>query len=236
MITTNGRQPAAEGPPTAAEMLAWSRGELPADQARRIEERLAAFPELAAVYSDPFPADDAQPDDPHYLSPDQVGARWSAFKREVHRDEPRVVRFPQILNAVAAVLILVLGGLLWQSQMKVRKLENELSTPRTPREYFLPVDGYRGRAPAGPPLERGDAKLAFAFTNGPYYETYEARIVDMKRGRTLWTKSGIQPNEAGEFEILLLDRFLQPGEYRIELYGTAGGKRSRLATYTFRTE
>jgi hypothetical protein len=42
-------------PPTAEEMLAYSRGEMSAEEEERIRELLVAYPELARMNSAPFP-------------------------------------------------------------------------------------------------------------------------------------------------------------------------------------
>ena len=50
-------------PPTAEEMLAYSRGELSGETAGRVRAWLAGNPDLVRALMEPFPADDAKPGD-----------------------------------------------------------------------------------------------------------------------------------------------------------------------------
>ena len=227
-------------PPTAEEMLSYTRGELAPDEAARVRQRLDAHPDLARAYTEPFPADDLQPGDPYYVSEAQLDQRWAAFKKDVHPDEGgRVVEFPRFLSAIAAGLIVVLGALLVASQTKVRRLENELATPRVVREYAIPSDGYRGGPGETPTVAADDARIVIQFT-GVHFSDYRAEIRDLSSTppSRLWDRSGMIRDENDEFEVVIPRQFLQRGgKYQVVLYGVDGVKEEeRLATYTFKVE
>lgn len=226
-------------PPTAEEMLSYTRGELAPDEAAQVRQRLEAHPDLARAYTEPFPADDLEPGDPYYLSDAQLDQRWAAFRKQTPAEGGRVVEFPRYLSAIAAALIVVLGALLVASQMKVRRLESELTAPRVIREYILPSDGYRGGPGETPTVSAADAKVVFQFT-GVHFAAYRAEILDLTADppRRLWDRSGIIRDENDEFEVVLPRQFLQRGgRYQVVLFGVDGVKEEeRLATYTFRVE
>ena len=237
---TTPATPHLNEPPTAEEMLSYTRGELAPDEAARVRKRLEAYPDLARAYTEPFPADDLRPGDPYYVSEAQLDQRWAAFKKDVHPHEGgRVVEFPRFLSAIAAGLIVVLGALLVASQTKVRRLEHELATPRVIREYAIPSDGYRGGPGETPTIADADARIVIQFT-GVHFADYRAEIRDLSSTPPprLWDRSGMIRDENDEFEVLIPRQFLQRGgRYQVVLYGIDGVKEEeRLATYTFKVE
>ncbi len=67
-------------PPTVDELLAYERGELPKEDAERVQQLLVAYPELARAYATPFPSGDAQPGDSDYVGNDVIDSQWNAFR------------------------------------------------------------------------------------------------------------------------------------------------------------
>ena len=227
------RQAEPNEPPTAETMLAYSRGTLPPAEAARVWEQLQQYPELARAYTDPFPAAGAEEGDPEYVSEEEIGRRWASFSKEIERERGgRVIPFPRIVSAIAAALIVVLGSLLWQSQLQVRRLRSELEAPHILREVVLSEDGtFRGGGPARQTVSGKALKLVLV-TNADHHERYEAELVDTAASpaRALWKKE-VQRSEEDEFEITLLS--IEPGRYEIVLHGISGAKSERLGAYSF---
>jgi hypothetical protein len=214
-------------PPTAEEMLAYSRGELTTEEAARVRERLQQYPELARAYTEPFPAAGAEPGDPHYVSDEEIDRRWASFNATAGGG---VIWFPRFVRAIAAALIVVLGGLLWQSQMKVRRLENELAQPRVLTTLTLSEDvAFRGRGPEKASVPGKDLKLVL-LTNADHFDQYKAELRHAGSSRTIWERSVVR-SEDDEVEITLLR--IEPGRYEIVLYGSTGPKTQRLGGYSF---
>src|SRR5215212_5892851 len=71
-------------PPTAEELLAYTRGELAPDEAERIRELLVAYPELAQALTEPFPEEDAKRGDADFLSDEQVAKNWASLQQRIH--------------------------------------------------------------------------------------------------------------------------------------------------------
>jgi hypothetical protein len=220
-------------PPTAEEMFAYSDGTLPAEEAARVWERLQQYPELARAYTEPFPAAGAEAGDPHHLSGDEIGRRWESFRTRIPEERGgRVIQFPRTLSSIAAVLILALGGLLWQSQMKIRRLQSELAQPHMLREVVLDEDAaFRGRGPARAVVSGKDLKLVL-LTNADHHEHYDAELRDISTqpGKPRW-RERVERTEEDEVEITLLR--IEPGQYEIVLYGITGDKTQRLGAYSF---
>ena len=215
-------------PPTAEQMLAYSRGELSADEAARVWERLQEYPDLARAYTDPFPEAGAVPGDEDYVSDEEIGRRWVSFEKKVQRG--RVVQFPRVLSAIAAALVVLLGGLLWQSQMKVRSLQRELDQPRALTEVVLNEDGgYRG-ASSEPTITAGQAVNLVLQTNADHHDEYRAQLRTAGSREVQW-EDAVQRSEVDDFRVTLLR--VQPGRYEVVLFGTTNGKRTLLGTYFF---
>src|SRR5687767_1942442 len=103
-------------PPTAEEMLAYTRGELSPEQEARVRQLLVSYPELVHTLTALFPTDD---DDS--LSRDEVSKRWTSFRSQIHGKETRggkVLQFWRASTALAAGLALVFGGLLWREMSR----------------------------------------------------------------------------------------------------------------------
>lgn len=230
MNTHSDRQAEHDQPPTAEEMLAHSRGELTAEEAARVWERLQQYPELARAYTDPFPEAGAEPGDPGYVSEAEIDQRWTAFSRHIDRGRGRVVQFPRIVSAVAAGIIVLLGGLLWQSQMKVRRLQTELAAPRVLEAVVLEEEApSRGGAAATRVVSGKDLRLVL-LTSADHHDRYEAELRKVDSSQAVWRRS-VERTEDDEFEITLLR--IEPGRYEIVLYGSTGGRTQRLGAYSF---
>jgi hypothetical protein len=210
-------------PPTGEEIEAYLAGELSAEEAEKLQERLAAHPDIARLVAAPFPAAD---------DPEVVG-----YMRYRSR-EPRVLLFWRTTAIAASVMVAVFGGLLVQTQTKTRRLARELTRPHSDLENALLLpDGQRGKPsderPITLPAAGEDILVMPALINEPQFPTYRIDIVDLNQPtpRTIWSRSGLRRRTDDTFEILLPRAFLAPGIYEIVVFGV-DGTNEQLAKYT----
>ena len=224
-------------PPSAEVLLAYSRGELSHEEEERVAELLACYPEVARALTQPFPADDAKPGEPGYVSDAEVEARWSMLQDRMHgtrvpASQPvgRVLQFWRFTSGLAAALAVAFGAMLWQAR-------SELGMPQmaAAQEVLIP-DRTRGADTDTPttvtPGGESYVIVAPVITEQPFTQ-FRLSIVD-ESNRSLWT-SGPQPKPAGDNLAIVVPRaFLRPGRYQVVLSGVAAGGDQRLETYSLR--
>jgi hypothetical protein len=218
-------------PPTAEEMLAYTRGELSPEDEARVQERLVAYPELLQTLTAPFP-EAAQPGDPDYVSDAEFAKQWKRpAVASVHPLVPRFWRNATL--ALAASLICVFGALLWQMRSNVGL--NGLGPRMSGDEQMLYPDGRRGPGGSADTITtEGDAQLSLPLVSRTTYAAYRIELVDAAQKR-LWDSGSVQPRaDAEKFTVIVPHAFLDAGQYRFVLYGIEGGREERLTVYTFR--
>src|SRR5204863_147400 len=95
-------------PPTADEVLAYTRGELPPEEEASVRERLLCHPDLVRTLTEPFPAEGAKRGDPDYLTDAEYEFHWAAMQKKMQKpvqpvSQPgRVLHFWRFAAAVAA--------------------------------------------------------------------------------------------------------------------------------------
>jgi hypothetical protein len=219
-------------PPTAEEMLAFTRGELTAEEAARIRERLIAHPELVRTLTAPFP-EPAEPGHPDYLSDDEFAERWAALQKRRQRPEGgRVLQFWRAFGAIAAALAVVFGTMLWRERMELRK-------PRAVWEQLdLYPDGRRGPGGESNQLTAGGDSVLLLPELGtdPSIDSYRAEIVDaaVDPPRMVWKSDALHRSDNGSLVILVRRDFFKPGKYQLRVYGITGARQEPLSTYTIR--
>jgi hypothetical protein len=141
-------------PPTAEEMLAYSRGEMSTEEEERIRDLLVAYPELARMYSAPFPEEPEAG-----VSKEAIEESWRNVQGRlgvtVMPVRARVRNY--IPTTIAAALALVFLGLYMQAESRARDIARSCNIPRVlgaPQE--LDPDGNRG--PAAGTLLRKDGE------------------------------------------------------------------------------
>jgi hypothetical protein len=219
-------------PPTAEEMLAYTRGELSPEDQARVRERLISYPELLRTLTAEFPAEGAEPSDPDYLSDEEYAVHWASLQKRMPRAAAggRVLQFWRWTAGVAAAIALILGGALWQAIHRIAQ-------PRVVADQqVLFPDGRRGGGEAVTPLTgHGDSALLVIPLSGPHdYQRYRLELIDAESRRTLWRSAILAPPENDTFAILVPRAFLHPGICRIAVYGISGATEERLATSSFR--
>jgi hypothetical protein len=238
-------------PPTAEKLLAYSRGELSAEEEARVRELLVCDPDLARSFTIAFPTEGATPGDPDYLTDAEFAKHWEFLQKRAHGAKAgtqpsaggRVLQFWQRTSAaLAAALVLAFGGLLWQAQSRAR-LAKELAEPRVAsEEQLLLPDGQRGGGDGSATLStEGDfyllvVPLIVPPANGGQIARNRLQIVDLSANPPLplWSSTALQRRDNDTFAILVPRTFLKPGKYQIVLYGADGGREERLTSYSLR--
>jgi hypothetical protein len=233
-------------PPTAEEMLAFSRGELTDSEEERIRDLLVAYPELARMYREPFP-DAPRLGDEDHVSEAQVGAGWRALQQRLPsgpiavastRDEAQRghVRFQYVPTAIAAALAIVFFGLFVQAERRARYHAQQGMAPRmlaAPQE--LDPDGNRGPGAATMLRKDGEAYLLKPrLINQVRYAHYQVELRDAS-GAVLWSNKNAQRDEDDAFQLVVPHAFLREGEtYRLGIFGVDGETREQVGSYDLR--
>ncbi|HEX7152508.1 MAG TPA: hypothetical protein VF618_13555 [Thermoanaerobaculia bacterium] len=217
------REAAGSPPPLPSdeELLAYSNGELPPDRAARVREALAHYPDLAQALAQPFP-EEVKPDDPDYLPPDELARQWERLRRDVHAGarppEGKVLQFWRTTTALAAMLALVFGGLLWRAR-------SELGEPQA--NEAIEFQNRRG-APVVPAIASG-RRVTLTVPVAPDYEQYQVEL----RGAAAPWRSRRLPHPAGDSLAVTIPHNLPPGQYEVVLYGIRGETVEQVGTHTF---
>jgi hypothetical protein len=215
-------------PPSTETILAYSRGELSGDEEARVRELLACYPELAGALTIPF----GESDPP---LPEQVIARqWRSFRQQLPVPHPVPWIWPASA-ALAAVLALTFGALLWQAQ-------SEFARPRViAAEQILNSHaerGGRGGATTVLSADAGDVLLIASLNNQPRFAAYRIDVTEVAgtTRRQRWSTIAAMHAYDDGLRILIPPATLKPGEYEIVVYGIEAGSPRQLARYPVRVE
>lgn len=215
-------------PPTAEEMLAYDRGELNAEEEERIRDLLVAYPELARMYSAPFPEEPEAG-----VSNEAINHGWEDVQRRlgitVMPTHARMRNY--IPTTIAAALALVFFGLFVQADSRARDNARGCDLPRVlgaPQE--LEAGSIRGGGSPTTLRKDGDAYLLKPqLFNQVHYPDYSIELHD-KNG-AVWASPSAQPDEKGAFQIVIPHSFLRPGVYQLRIFGVDGEGRREVGKY-----
>lgn len=214
-------------PPTAEEMLAYSRGELSGEKEERVRELLVAYPELARALTEPFPVDGE-------LSDAELDRQWTSMQERIHGGG-RVLQFRYAWTAIAAALAIVFAGLYWQAETKARRLTRELTMPRAAGEstVLLP-EGRRGAGDGAVTVTAdGDViALQVPLIGEPRHSTFRLEL--QSDSRPLWSSKAVRPDRENSFLIFVPREFVKPGRYRVVVYGVNGAGEQQVESYAMR--
>jgi len=215
-------------PPTAEEVLAYTRGELAPDEEARIRERLIAYPELVRTLTAPFP-EGAEPDHPDYLSDHEFARHWNALQKRRQRPD-RGLQFWRAFGTIAAALAVVFGALLWRAQTELKKPQAVWE------QQELYPDGRRGVEGQPTTLtSNGESYLLVPVLGTELAaDKLRAEITAMNPPQTVWSGKPVPRTANGSFVILVPRDSLKPGTYRLVVYGITGERQEPLSSYTFR--
>lgn len=202
-------------PPSAEEVEALFRGDLGEEEAERVRQALAYYPDMVRAMTD------------QQLAADLAAADAAS----------NVVPFPQrrLVAIAAGILVaLLLGGVYFQSR--------DTTAPRQLVVRVLDPDGVKGGtrgAPAQTPISLAtgtDYLLKPLFQPERTYGDYRLELVDLGTSppRRVWSRDGVRRAADGSFPAELRDVSLEPGLHELVLYGVEGNQTERLATYTIR--
>jgi hypothetical protein len=219
-------------PPTADELLAYSRGELSESEEEEVRDRLVAYPELARMYAAPFP------EEGDVVSENQQHDDWNALQRRLghpalNAQRGRVLFFRYAPVSVAAALALLFFGLFVQAERNARYHAAQSTSPRIladPQE--LDPDG--DRSANTPTMLRKDGEVYLLkprLINQVRYPHYAIELRDASDAR-LWQNNSAQPDEYDSFQIVVPHAFLLPGEkYKLKVFGMDGNVKKELGSY-----
>jgi len=225
-------------PPTADEVLAYTRGELSPAEEASVRERLVCHPELMRTLTEPFPAEGAKRGDPDYLTDAEYEFHWAALRGRMQKRAPlpatsapaRVLRIWRAAAAIAAALAVVFGASLWQANL--RRAE-----PRVVSEQqVLFPDGRRGGGQEAATLSaQGDSVLlVIPLIGQSEYQRYRLEIVNTASDKSAWKSEPLALRDDETFTLLVSRRFLDPGTYEVVVSGITGATEEKVATYSLR--
>jgi hypothetical protein len=216
-------------PPTAEEMLAYGRGELSADEEERIRDLLVAYPELARMYSAPFPEEPEQK-----VADEAIAAGFQDVQRRLAG--PALTRRAPVRHyiptTIAAALALVFFGLYVQAENRARDNARGRDVPYVlgaPQE--LDPDGSRGGGAPTPLRKDGEAYLLEPhLINQLRFAHYTIELHD--QSGVVWTSHSAEPDGNGAFLIAIPHGFLRAGiTYQLQIFGVDGQARRPLGSY-----
>jgi hypothetical protein len=228
-------------PPTAEEMLAFSRGELSESEEERIRDLIAVYPELARMYNEPFPEEGDE------VTDDEMRSSWEALQQRlgkrsgstIAREEAqrgRVVFMRYIPTAVAAMLAVVFFGLFVRAEKRARYFADESRRPRV-LGIAQQLDPNANRGPEAATVLEQDGEVYLlqpTLSTQVHYPHYQLDLRD-ENGALLWENRDAKPvleNEVEVFRIAVPHELFQPGEtYQLRIFGLDGGSPRELGIY-----
>ena len=228
----------AGAPPTAEEVLAFTRGELSPAEEASVRERLVCHPDLMRTLTAPFPAEGAKRGDPDYMTDAEYEFHWASLRRKMQRSAPpaiasgpgRALHIWRFAAAIAAAIAVVLGASLWQANLK-------LAEPRivSEQQVIFP-DGRRGGNQQAAVLsERGDSVLlVIPLIEQTEYQRYRLELVDTASRNSIWKSQPLAQRDDETFTLLVSRRSLKPGTYEVVVSGLTGETEEKIATYSVR--
>lgn len=226
-LIAKGRERVGD-PPSPETLVAYSRGELPENEAERVRESLAYYPDLAEALAR---KEQSREHSAPYLSKKQRDDDWRLLQQQLsvqHGPPPETSRRWQWLAAASVVVAIVCAGEWFQTWRDLRRPHTDLQRI----EIF--DDSARGPTPALQAVRVSPAThyvvLALMLAAQPDASQFRAEIVDLRPSppRVIWS-GALHRGRDGSFTIEVARTFLPPGPYKINLY--QNNEREPVATY-----
>jgi hypothetical protein len=209
------------GPPTPEQISALLRGELSETEAARVRALAVYYPALTDVLLAKEPSDDGVP-----LSRDELEGRWESLQRRLPKPGVR-----HWLPLVAMLMVGFVAGLI------VPSFRRDLPRTFGVSHELHPLDVRRGTAEGRPHLLRGDEReylLVLMLGRDTGHRHYRIDIIAPgSSSKVIWRSPAMARVESRPFTIAVPRTFLDPGTYRVELYGL-DGEPNHLASYLVR--
>jgi hypothetical protein len=161
-VLERGRERAGD-PPTPEELVAWSRGKLPENEAERIRELLAYYPDLAQALAE---GDAAADDEPPILTREHLATDWELLQERMSPTvRPHVAAAAsstmssdrRIWLIAALIPTFLFAGLWVQSRLTIRTLQQQLVQPRTNLERVVLLENMTRGGSAATPVKLQDS-------------------------------------------------------------------------------
>lgn len=218
-------------PPTLEESRAFLEGKLPPEEEARVRELLIWHPDLARTLVEPFPDERARPGEAGFVSEVELARRWKSLQKKIRRSdapEPRSLELWRASAALAAMLAIVFGALLWRAESESDRLRRELSEPRIVSDRRDLGAATRGAGAAAADAG-GDMVLVAPHFDHPGYERYRVEMAGGDPPRTLWSETARLSGY--RFSIVVPREFLKPGRYHVTVYGIDRAGERKLESY-----
>lgn len=191
-------------PPTAEEMLAYSRGELQGEEEERVRALLVTYPELLRALQTDF--------------------------EDVPKKEARVFQFSRYLAPIAAAVAVILGVMLWRAQSQVNepRFVDWQHETLEPANYRGPADGVKTLS-----SDADVYVLDILLSDERQFSSYRVDLVEGATRRVIWSRTSARP-EGDTFSLLVPRTKLRTGRYDAVVYGIGDQGSQQLASYPFR--
>jgi hypothetical protein len=230
--------------PNPEHLAAYHAGELPLEDAERLQDHLVTCRECAGLLLDLDRL--ADPEFGAEAIPEAVKVDlWQRVAADIRKEDsaPAPVvplrrpapRWPQAL--AAALLAAVLGLSLWV--VSLRQTVHDLSQPQLNAPVLdLYAGAVRSETNTPVPSVPPDVEVFTVVLNPAGQRRYDQYRVEIARegGGVVWSGEGLEPNPFGSFSLTLSRQRLEPGEYRFRLFGRSGGAEQRIEDYGLRVE
>jgi len=226
-------------PPTVETMLAYTRGELNPEEEERVRALLVCYPDLARGLAEPFPAQDSNDGVPE-LTDAEFAPRWAALQARMNAEgapaaqgtvvsfaDAAARRWRRASAALAAGLMLAVGGLLWQGQRTA-------SGPMLTKTVSVTEGNSRGAGGVMPVTPAGKA-VGFRLQPGRQdILHWRLELVNAETSAVLWSEK-TDLDDDGAFHLTVPSAMLQPGRYQVIAYSVGSdGKEQRETEFNFR--
>ncbi|MEO8378373.1 MAG: hypothetical protein ABI779_01795 [Acidobacteriota bacterium] len=206
-------------PPTFEEAEALLHGDLAEEEAERVRERLSVYPDLLRALSEPIPSDGG-----NILSAEELAADLARIRERVRRTpaEATPLPFPQrgspfrwVALAAGIVLAVAIGTLvLRQRDPQKRGMTTQVLYP----------EGLRRGEPTEPAITLSsstDYMLQPVLSSRRQSRAYRFEFLDVTVSppRRIWRRDDVPQRPDGTFMVPLATGDLEPGPYRLVLYG-----------------
>jgi hypothetical protein len=222
-------------PPTFEEVEALSSGRLPEEEAERLRELLSYYPDMLRVLTEPFPATGEG-----VLTDEELKTDLDKLRYRIRTSAPPPLAFPRkesprwaLPLAAGIIIAIALGGVgVWRITSHPRGVVTQVLYPEKDRGIF--ARGVPSATPAHLSKET-DYLLQPVYDSPRAYREYRLELLDLGTAppRRVWIRDNVTPQRDGTYPVRLSTGNLDPGLYRLVLYGVDGIV-DHLADYTIR--